>query len=171
MQNYDSFASYLESRVFKTVTANSSIDSGTLFDYGGEGISDGARFGMWNDMFTRTLDSPILGLGIGARAFDYIKVDVEDHNILVFIISRFGFIIAGLILFYLFKVLQSSYSFFRNSKYPLLKYLYVGLIGNFFFQGLVGMIWGQLPVTLLLGIVLSILFTETRRTQLNDKAI
>ncbi|MBK5214517.1 MAG: hypothetical protein JJE55_12750 [Flavobacteriaceae bacterium] len=171
MQNFNSFDTYLDSRVFRTVTSNSSTTSGTLFDFGGEGISDGARFEMWNDMITRTLDAPVLGIGIGARAFDYFGVEIEDHSILVFIISRFGFIIAGLILFYLFKVLKSSYSFFRNSKYPLLKYLYVGLIGNFFFQGLVGMIWGQLPVTLLLGIVLSILFTETHRTQLNAKAI
>jgi ABC-type enterochelin transport system permease subunit len=43
----------------------------------------------------------------------------------------------------------------------------MALIGNFFFQGMVGQIWGQLPVTLLLGIILSIFFREISRKKLS----
>ncbi|MDD2635463.1 MAG: hypothetical protein PHW82_08190 [Bacteroidales bacterium] len=169
MQNYTSFDSFLNSRVFRTVTAESSIESGTLFDFEGRGISDGARFSMWHDLIKRTLNSPIFGIGIGVRAFDYWDSIVEDHSVLIFIISRFGFIMGGGILYHIYKVIKSSFAFCRNDKYPLLKYLYLGLIGNFLFQGSVGMIWGQLPVTLLLGVVLTILFTETYKAQLNFK--
>lgn len=165
--DYNSFNSYLDSRVFRTVTADNNIASGTVFDYSGKGISDGARLTMWNDLLQRTTENPFAGLGLGVRALDYKGSVVEDHSILIFFLSRFGFILFALFVIYLYKVLKSLYVFSKNEKYPLLKYIYVALIGNFLFQGMVGMIWGQLPVTLLLGIILSIFFREISQKKLS----
>jgi hypothetical protein len=157
---YNSFENYLNSRVLRTGSSNVMYESGAVLNIGDKGISDGARISMWYDLLQRTWERPIFGLGLGTRAFDYRGVTIEDHSVLIFIISRFGILLGILILTYIIKLVKLFYVFSTNENYPFLKYIYLALIGNFFFQSLVGMVWGQLPVTLFLGIILSFIFTE-----------
>ncbi len=167
LNNFSSFDNYLNSRVLRKVTPNNDLASGTLFDINGMGIKDGQRLIMWDDMFTRTLKKPLLGLGLGARPFDYEGFEVEDHSFIVFFISRFGFLLATLIFYNLFKLIKTFYKKMKNHNYPFAKYIYLALLLNFFFQGSVGQIWGQLPVTLFLGTITSFIFAESLQKKLN----
>lgn len=164
LNDYSSFESYMYGRVLESVSGSSdnvlSIGAGSLFFSGDMGISDGARFSMWGDLLQRTFKQPLLGLGLGTRAFDYMGGKVEDHSVLVYFISRFGFILGSLVIYYTIRTIKSFYSFCKTQHLPLLKFIYLGLVGNFFFQGLVGMIWGQLPVTFLFGLISSMFFIE-----------
>jgi len=168
LQGYSSFDNYLDSRVLRQSMGNVEFSSGAVFDVNGVGISDGARISMWNDMIDRTLEHPFFGLGLGARPFDYYGSTVEDHSFLIYTISRFGFVFGFLILFYVFKAIKFFYDKYANIKdFNFLKYIYLALIGNFFFQGSVGQVWGQLPVTLLLGLILGVMLGESMKYQLN----
>lgn len=156
LSNYGSFDEYLSGKVFDQVTPGSE----SLIIGSDKTLADGYRFPMWNDLISRTLKVPLLGLGFGVRAFDYEGLNVEDHNIFITIFSRFGFVFGLLILYFLYKTIKSEYKFCKNDKFTLTKYFFLLIMGNFFFQASVGMIWGQLPVTLLLGLMLTIIFSE-----------
>lgn len=160
LQGHSSFEAFLDNRVFRAITYDNMSVSGTMFDFGERRISDGARLSMWDDLLQRTLEKPFFGLGFGARALEQYGLNVEDHNVFVFFISRFGFIFSSLIIYYIIQIIKQYYVFLKTQSKPLSKYIFLALIFNFVFQSFVGMIWGQLPITLFLGIILSLMYSN-----------
>jgi hypothetical protein len=81
-------------------------------------IRDGGRFEMWADLLHNMLNNaPLFGLGLGDRAF---SGDIEDHNFIVFLLSRFGLLFgfAIILIYWIFirrsvkKILNSDLHFF-----------------------------------------------------------
>lgn len=52
-------------------------------------LRDSGRFDMWQDIVDRTLESPLTGIGIGARP--YSQYNVGAHNVFITLLGSFGF--------------------------------------------------------------------------------
>nr|WP_298994239.1 hypothetical protein [uncultured Polaribacter sp.] len=156
LNDYDTFQDFLNGRVLRAKTSSSNIDSGIVFEISADGgVKDGARLAMWSDLISRTIDSPLTGLGLGARAFDYKKIYIEEHSLFFFSIAKFGFFLGFLFIAYIIKVFSAFYHIIRvNSKNSLSKIIFLGMILNFLFQSNVGNIWGQSIINLGLGLVI-----------------
>jgi hypothetical protein len=159
---YGSFDDYLDSRVFGDSNNRANLVQTIEFSED-KGIKDGARFVMWVDMLTRTKENPWFGVGIGSRALENLGLKVEDHNIFVTHVSRYGvpiFLLWCILIFKLFKLQYNN--LVTNKLLAPLKYLYFIILLNFFFQASVGNIWGQLLVALFIGTAIgSIISTGT----------
>lgn len=157
------FQSYLYSRVLRT---QSSSDGGLFVMDSYVGLKDGARLLMWTDLLERTLLTPIWGLGLGTRALDYLSWNMEDHNIFVFFVSRFG-VILFIFLFYLsFKIINIYYVQIKNRNDKLVRIIFSTIFINYFFQGSVGNVWGQIIVVLFVGILLTIMLKKSKSQNL-----
>ena len=55
-------------------------------------ISDGGRVAIWREMLSFAVAEPLLGTGFGVRS----SAGIPDHNVIVFYLSRYGFLGAGL---------------------------------------------------------------------------
>jgi len=158
INQFDDIESYFNSRVLRTKTDNSSIESGVLLIEGDVGIKDGARFMIWMDLINKTMDSPFFGIGLGTRAGNNAKIDIEDHSIFIFFLSRFGFILFLLFFYKVYKLYKIYYKIIENPKYKLSKLLLTLLLLNFYFQASVGNIWGQILYVLMLGLIVHFYF-------------
>jgi hypothetical protein len=150
LDGYENFESYLNSRVFRDSENTDNIDRGLIKVGNGQGVKDGGRGLMWEDLLDRTYKSPIVGIGFGARALEDIGYEMEDHNIFLQFASRFGFPLSIISFIFIYKYFKSLFTLFKYN-YPNNKNIIILAFLNFFFQSSVGNIWGQCFVTLLIG--------------------
>lgn len=111
-------------------------------------LRDTGRFEIWADLWSRFWRQPMTGLGLGVRALDQ---PIEDHNMYLFFLVRFGLPVflafAGSVIVMLHFIMNGLD---RGSPERI---ILVALWGYYFFAGAVGQAYGQLPVSLILGLV------------------
>lgn len=150
-RGWDSFDDFLYGRVFGEAGNNDNL--GKAISFGGDsGIKDGARLIMWADLISRTIENPIMGVGLGTRALDNTGLFIEDHNIFITHISRYGlplFLMWLWLVFLTIKLLRTYITKIGKSK--VIRYVFAIMYVNFFFQASVGNIWGQVLVVLSIG--------------------
>ncbi len=151
LQGYESVDEYLTMRVLGDPQNTANIGS-ALSISGDQGIKDGARLAMWGDLLIRTCENPVAGVGLGTRALDFNGLNIEDHNIFVTHISRYGIPIFIVWLVVLVQLIKKLRTFILEDKFAIIiKFTFAIMYLNFFFQASVGNIWGQLLVTLMIG--------------------
>ena len=149
---YESFEHYLEKRVLGDPNNNGNLARTAFNLTSDKGVRDGARLMMWADLISRTMESPILGTGLGSRALEDIGLQMEDHNIFVTHMSRYGVPLFCLWFFLVGRILKIQYSHLnRHVNLKPVRAFYVIIFLNFTFQSSVGNIWGQLLVALFVG--------------------
>lgn len=156
-QGYESVEEFLFKRVYGD-------PQGTTIALSEEqGIKDGARLAMWGDLLIRTKESPILGVGLGSRALDYIGLNIEDHNIFITHLSRYGIPIFICWLILTFILIKRLRRYILNDHFSrIIKIIFVIIYINFFFQASVGNIWGQILVALFIGISIGLVLFKHR---------
>jgi hypothetical protein len=162
LQGYESVDEYLTRRVFGDAKNDANIGSAISVS-GDQGIKDGARLAMWGDLLIRTGENPIAGVGLGTRALDYIGMNIEDHNIFVTHVSRYGIplFIGWLVLTFL--LIRKLRTYILADKYArIFKFTFTIMYLNFFFQASVGNIWGQVLVALLIGMSVGLLLYKNK---------
>jgi hypothetical protein len=162
LQDYESVDEYLARRVFGDANIDANIGSNISVS-GDQGIKDGARLAMWGDLLTRTGENPIAGVGLGTRALDYIGLNIEDHNVFVTHVSRYGIplFIGWLVLNFL--LIRKLRTYILADKYArFFKFTFTIMYLNFFFQASVGNIWGQVLVALLIGMSVGLLLYKNK---------
>jgi hypothetical protein len=162
LQDYESVDEYLARRVFGDANNDANIGS-TISVSGDQGIKDGARLAMWGDLLTRTGENPIAGVGLGTRALDYNGLNIEDHNVFVTHVSRYGIplFIGWLVLNFL--LIRKLRTYILADKYArIFKFTFTIMYLNFFFQASVGNIWGQVLVALLIGMSVGLLLYKNK---------
>ena len=107
LSEYGTLTEYFNKRVF-----DFNSDSALML------LRDGSRYEMWKDLLNKQFSehiSIIIGMGLGVRAFSEKYSDSlppEDHNLIIFIMVRFGFIVGPFILFTIInkvnKVIKST---------------------------------------------------------------
>jgi hypothetical protein len=158
INQFDDIGSYLNSRVLRTKTEESNIESGVLLINGDVGIKDGARFMIWIDLIGRTLETPFTGIGLGARAGS--NQDVEDHSAFVFFLSTFGIPLFIWFFSKIYKLYKYYYKIVKNPNFKLSKSLLTLLLANFYFQASVGNVWGQILYVLMLGLIIHFFYFQ-----------
>lgn len=154
INDFESINTYIQDRVLRQQHTASNFESGILVSFGEYGIKDGGRLLIWRDLLNRTFADPLLGIGLGARAFDFKGWGIEDHNFIIFFLARFGILIFSFFSLNLIRTIKAFYNITKDENYPASRLIYLSMIINFFFQAFFGNIWGQLPVVLVLGFVL-----------------
>jgi len=112
------------------------------------GNVSGGRFRMWSDLMQQFSKVPLLGIGFGARPT---YINVEDHNIFIFFLVRFGaplFFLFGLLVMILFIHILYSKSIKKINRL-----IFLILFFYFFFAASVSTTFGQI----LNGITISII--------------
>ena len=160
---FDDIGSFMDSRVLtKTDAANSNgLEQGVVGVNDSQAIKDGGRLLMWGDMVTRSFEHPFIGIGFGSRALEQFAFNIEDHNMIITFMSRFGFPMTFIILYFLFKYIKSLYNIQKVSN-NLFKYILLFCILNFFFQSIVGNIWGQSFITINFSIILGLILSSIK---------
>jgi O-antigen ligase len=152
-----SFNDFLDDRVL----GEQSIEYGNI---GNVQLKDGYRFVMWEDLISRTFDDPITGIGMGSRALENKGDFVEDHNIFVTHISRYGIPLFFLWMWLVLLVIKSLRNYIKtNSFSKVFLYIITIMYINFFFQASVGNIWGQLLVVILIGTSIGLMLYNSKK--------
>ena len=156
-RGWDSFNEFLDDRVL----GEQSIENGNI---GNLQLKDGYRFVMWEDLISRTFDDPITGIGMGSRALENKGDFVEDHNIFVTHISRYGIPLFFLWMWLVLLVIKSLRNYIKtNSSSKVFLYIITIMYINFFFQASVGSIWGQLLVVILIGTSIGLMLYNSKK--------
>ena len=103
------------------------------------GIRAGGRFDIWSDLLQQFLKNPLLGVGFGIRPT---FLDVEDHNMFIFFLIRFGIPLFCVFIILLIKLILHILQYQGISKISRL--ILFTLFTYFFFSASVGSCFGQM---------------------------
>ena len=168
-QGFDNFNEFIDNRIVGDISIRD-IDIGFLSIFSNIGIRDGSRLPMWFDLLSRSWDSPLFGVGLGSRAFDYYGFDVEDHNFIIFFISRFGIPFS---MYFLYKYLKLiNYCILQLGVFDsTIKRLFIFLVVSILFQGLTTTTYFKLIPNIALGMVFFTYFKPFFLLKFNEKKI
>ena len=120
-------------------------------------IRSGGRFKVWNDLLQQFSKAPLLGIGFGARPT---YLDVEDHNMFIFFLVRFGiplFCIVAVLVAMLFIHMLRYQALGRMNRLILLV-----LFAYFFLSAAVGTSFGQILNGVTVGGITGIILNPRR---------
>ena len=144
-ERYNTWQSYWHTRVV----------AGDLLE--GGHVRSGSRFIIWGDLLRQLSESPFLGIGLGSRpTFG----DVEDHNMYIFFLIRFGiplFCIAAILSFTLIMHMLRYQAIGGTNRLILF-----ALFAYFFFSAAVGSSFGQLLNGLTVGGIAGIILNPRK---------
>jgi len=115
-------------------------------------ILDGSRFKIWGDLLQQFLKNPLLGIGFGARpTFS----DVEDHNMFIFFLIRFGIPLFCIFIVLLIKLIVHILNYQGISRINRL--VLFALFVYFFLSASTGSCFGQMLNGLTVGGIIGIM--------------